>query len=73
MPWRVNQQIQTALDTTDQLVAVFAIAELVVLANDSIRVRKSKRGVSEVKAPTLVARLALVFIPFEIHASNVVH
>jgi len=72
MPWRVNQQIQTALDTTDQLVAVFAIAELVVLANDSIRVRKSKRGVRKVKTPRPETGIALIFIPFEVHAPNVV-
>ena len=72
MPWRVNQQVQTALDTTDQFVAVFAIAEPVVLANDSIRVRKSKRGVRKVKTPRPETRIALIFIPFEVHAPNVV-
>jgi len=72
MPWRVDQHVQTALDTTDQFVAVFAIAEPVVLANDSIWVRKSKRGVGEVKTPHLKARTALVVIPLEIHVSSVV-
>jgi hypothetical protein len=72
MPWRVNQQVQTALDTTDQFVVVFTIAEPVVLANDSIRVRKSKRGVRKVKTPRPETRIALIFIPFEVHAPNVV-
>ena len=72
MPWRVNQHVQTFLDTTDQFVAVFAIAEPVVLANDSIRVRKSKRGVRKVKPPRPETRIALILIPFEVHASNVV-
>ena len=72
MPWRVDQHLQTALDTPDQFVAVFAIAEPVVLANDSIRVRKSKRGVGEVKTPHLVARTAFIVISLEIHTSSVV-
>jgi hypothetical protein len=72
MPWRVNQHVQTFLDTTDQFVAVFAIAEPVVLANDSIRVRKSKRGVRKVKPPRPETRIALNFIPFEVYASSVV-
>ena len=72
MPWRVNQEVQTALDTTDQFVAVFAIAEPVVLANDSIGVRKSKRGVRKVKTPRPETRIALIFIPFEVHVSSVV-
>ena len=72
MPWRVNQHVQTFLDTTDQFVAVFAIAEPVVLANYSIRVRKSKRGVRKVKPPRPETRIALNFIPFEVYASSVV-
>ena len=72
MPWRVNQHVKTALDTTDQLVTVFSIAEPVVLANDPIRIRKSKRGVRKVKTPRPEARLALTLIPFEVHALRVV-
>ena len=51
MPWRIDQHKQTALDTPDQLIAVFTLAESVVLANDSIRISKSKHGIGEVKTP----------------------
>jgi hypothetical protein len=44
----------------------------VVVANDSIRVRKGKRGVGEVKTPHLVARTAFIVISLEIHTSSVV-
>ena len=72
MPYGVNQHVQTALNAPDKFIAILAIAESVVLANDSIRVRKSKRGVGEVKTPHLVARTAFVVIPLEIQASSVV-
>jgi hypothetical protein len=72
MPRRVDQHEQTALNTTDQFVANFAIAESVVLSNNSIRVSKSKGGVREVKTPRPETRIALIFIPFEVNASNVV-
>ena len=72
MPWRVDQHEHTALNTTDQFVANFAVAESVVLSNDSIRVGKSKGGVREVKTPHPETRIALVFIPFEVHVPSVV-
>lgn len=72
MPWRVDQDKQAALDATDEFVAVFAIAESVVLSNNPIRVRKSKRGVRKVKPPRPETRIALIFIPFEVNASSVV-
>jgi hypothetical protein len=34
----------SVVDTTDRFIAIFAIAEPVVLANDSIWVSKNKRG-----------------------------
>jgi Flp pilus assembly CpaF family ATPase len=73
MPWRVNQHEQTAPNTTDQFVANFAIAESVVLSNNSIWVSKSKGGLREVKTPRPETRIALIFIPFEVHAPTVVH
>lgn len=73
MPWRVDQHEQTALNETDQFVANFAIAESVVLSNDSIRVSKSKSGVREVKTPRQETRIAFIFISFEVHMSSVVH
>ena len=60
MAWRVDQHEQTALDTTDQFIAVFTIAESVVLSNDSIGIDKSIRGINEVKTSHPVARTALV-------------
>lgn len=72
MPWRVNQHEKTALNTTDQFVAFFAIAESVVLSNNSIRVSKSKGGVREVKTPCPETRIGLIFIPFEVLVLSVV-
>lgn len=73
MPWRVDQHEQTALNTTDQFVANFSIAESVVLSNDSIRVSKSKGCVRKVEPPRPETLIALIFIPLEVHASTVVH
>jgi hypothetical protein len=72
MPWRVNQDKQTALDATDQFVAIFAIAESVVLSNDSIRVSKGKRSVCEIETSHPVARTALILVSLKIHAPSVV-
>ena len=72
MPRRVDQDKQAALDATDEFVAIFAVAESVVLSNDSIQVSKSKGGVRKVKTPRPETRIALIFIPFEVHASSVV-
>jgi hypothetical protein len=68
MPWRVDQDKQTALDKTDQFVAIFAVAESVVLSNDSIRVSKCKCCVCEIETSHPVARTAFILVQLEIHA-----
>lgn len=67
MPRRVDQGKQTALDATDQFAANFAVAESVVLSNDSIRVGQRKCCVGEIKTSHPVARPAFILVLLEVH------
>jgi len=72
MPWRVDQDKETVLDATRQLIAIFALAESIVLSNDAIRISKSKCRVCEIETSQSVACTAFILVPFEIHTSSVV-
>ena len=72
MPWRVDQDKETALDATRQFIAIFAVAESVVLSNDSIRVSKCKCRVCEIETSHSVACTAFILVLFAIHTSSVV-
>ena len=72
MTRRVNENEEALVNTPNQLVAIFAIAVSGVWPDDSVRISKGCRCVSEIKASIPKTSVTLAFIPLKVYVRSIV-